>query len=72
MEKVDLKVANKVFINNNFTLKQEYQSKIEKVFHSSVEPFDVSKPKQAASDINKWVSDATHHKIKNFIDECNS
>lgn len=71
MEGVDVKIANKIFVNSDFKLKPEYQSKIQTVFNSAVEPLDVSKPKQSVDDINKWVSDTTNDKIKNLIQECN-
>ncbi|KAI4503380.1 hypothetical protein M0802_001602 [Mischocyttarus mexicanus] len=64
---VELNVANKVFVNNKFSLNPNYQQFTQNTFLSSLRSLDFSKNTVAAGTINSWVEEQTHNRIKDLI-----
>lgn len=67
---VDLKIANSIWIDKYFPVKEDYINSSEKSFNSEVENRDFSSP-SALEDINKWVEKKTDGTIKELLDELN-
>ncbi|KAL3282250.1 hypothetical protein HHI36_005442 [Cryptolaemus montrouzieri] len=64
---VTLLIANKVYINQGFTLKETFKTAIVDKFHSEVESVKFADNVATANTINKWVEDKTKNKIKDLI-----
>lgn len=62
-----LSVANKVFVQENYSIKKSFRDVAVNKYGSEVESVNFSQNEQAAATINKWVEDKTHDKIKNLI-----
>lgn len=60
-------IANKIYVNQNYNLKESYNEITKKYFHSEADALDVSNPDLAADKINKWVEEKTNNKIQNCI-----
>ena len=63
-----LSLANGVFVDKRFTLRQSYRSLLSNCYSASFEQLDFSgDPTGAADYINQWVKDRTNDKIKKII-----
>lgn len=62
-----LKTANKIYIQQNYTIKAEFQLKASRDFYSSVESVNFAQSQVAANTINSWVEAQTKNLIKNLI-----
>jgi serpin B len=63
-----LKIANKIYVQNGYTIKPKFNEIVAKKFKSAVENIDFVKNVEAANEINQWVESKTNNKIKNLID----
>lgn len=68
VQQVILKLANKIYINSEITVKDEFLKITELYFRSQSEPMDVSKPTETAKAINQWCVDKTNGKIKDILE----
>ncbi|MBR5901404.1 serpin family protein [bacterium] len=59
--------ANSLWLNRNFELLETYRNALKRCFSGEASVLDFSKNKEAASTINKWVSDNTRGMIKDLI-----
>lgn len=65
----DLKVANKIYVAQGHSIKQNFKNIAVNNFNSDIQNVDFSNSQKAAGTINKWVEDQTNNKIKNIISE---
>lgn len=66
-----IKIANKAYITNDSTIQDKINTNILKLPEDTIKELNVSNPKEAADEINLFVSDTTNNKINNFIDPDN-
>lgn len=62
-----LKVANKVYVMENYRIKPEFDAIAKDKFYSEAQSLDFAKTTDSANVINKWVEDKTNDKIHNLI-----
>jgi serpin B len=63
-----LKIANKIYVKNGYTIKPKFNEIVAKKFGSAVQNINFAKNVEAANEINQWVESKTNNKIKNLID----
>ncbi|XP_063702034.1 antichymotrypsin-2-like isoform X3 [Culicoides brevitarsis] len=62
-----LEIANRIYVMQNYKLKQAFNELTTKHFKSGVESLDFAQNTAAAKQINTWVEEKTHDKIKDLI-----
>jgi serpin B len=62
-----LKIANKIFVKNGFTVKPTFNEVATKSFDSGAEAVNFAQSQKAAKIINDWVESKTNNKIKDLI-----
>ncbi|XP_070491252.1 antitrypsin-like isoform X4 [Chironomus tepperi] len=62
-----LKIANKVYVMEKYSVKPSFQEIATKSFKSEAQTLNFGANTQAAATINGWVEDHTNNKIKNLI-----
>ena len=63
-----LSLANGVFVDTGFTLRQSYRSLLSNCYSASFEQLDFSgDPTGAADYINQWVEDRTNYKMQDIV-----
>ena len=62
-----LKMMNSAWINQSYSLKPMFVSKIENAYQAEVTPVSFQKPATAVSRINSWVSKATEGKVNELV-----
>ncbi|GMS79401.1 hypothetical protein PENTCL1PPCAC_1576, partial [Pristionchus entomophagus] len=65
---VTTSVANRFFLDKEFTLKSDFQSHVEKAFNSGAENLDFKHGGEAAERVNSFVSENTGGMITNLVD----
>ena len=65
----NLSSANKIYIKNQFKVKDEFKTVATETFKSEIQEIDFEKKSYAVNEINKWVEEQTHDKIKNLLTE---
>ncbi|XP_031334673.1 antichymotrypsin-2-like isoform X2 [Photinus pyralis] len=68
-EHYTLSSANKVYLAEGFKVSDEFNSVAVNVFQSEIENINFAQSKASANEMNKWVEEKTHDKIKNLIKE---
>lgn len=66
--KVIFEIANSIWYRQEFTVAREFIDLNKTYFNSQVKPLDFNNP-GAPGDINRWVDETTHRKIKQIIDK---
>ncbi|KAK2890405.1 alpha-1-antitrypsin homolog [Channa argus] len=66
-ENEQLDVGNAVALRSNFSPKENYLTAVRSHFSSEIFKVDLSKPDNAAAEINKFVANKTHDKIKDAV-----
>ncbi|GKV66459.1 MULTISPECIES: serpin family protein [unclassified Sporosarcina] len=66
-EDTTVHIANSLWINDNYTLQDDFKSLIHDYYLGSAEEIDVSKRKSAER-INQWASDSTNGKIEEIVE----
>ena len=66
-EDFTIEIANKVFVNKNFSILRNFKEILRNSFHSNIQNMDFEDSKAAADTINDWVEDRTRDKIKDLI-----
>ncbi|KAF2893506.1 hypothetical protein ILUMI_12666 [Ignelater luminosus] len=66
-DKYELSSANKVYVKEGFEISNNFKSTAVDVFKAAIQNIDFEESVEAANEINKWVEDKTHEKIKNLI-----
>ncbi|KAJ8688154.1 hypothetical protein QAD02_023949, partial [Eretmocerus hayati] len=71
---VTLKIANKMFIANNFDVDPKYKDLMTNMFKSEISEFDTARPVESAESINQWVGNQTNNKVHDIVksDDINS
>ncbi|XP_037295345.1 antichymotrypsin-1 [Manduca sexta] len=64
-----LTVANKIYVNNKFTLWEKFSEIARNSYHSGVDKINVQAPAAAAALINEWAENMTRGHIKNAMAE---
>ncbi|XP_018788503.1 PREDICTED: serine protease inhibitor 42Dd-like isoform X4 [Bactrocera latifrons] len=62
-----LKVANKIFVMQGYSIKKEFNEIATTKFYSSADSINFADSANAANTINKWVESKTNNLIKNLI-----
>ncbi|KAL7017863.1 hypothetical protein ACKWTF_010549 [Chironomus riparius] len=62
-----LKIANKVYVMENYSVKPSFQEVATKSFKSEAQSLNFAANTEAAKSINGWVEDHTNNKIKDLI-----
>lgn len=65
---ISLKIANSLWVEKNFQLKEDFLQKTKDYFQAKVSNLDFSNP-DSKNTINSWVSDNTNNKIKTIIEQ---
>ncbi|KAF4525563.1 hypothetical protein B566_EDAN015052, partial [Ephemera danica] len=63
---VVVEIANRMYVKTGFGIEADFVADVEKTFNSTVESVDFVDP-AVRTQINKWVEEATHDKIKDLI-----
>ncbi|EDW89104.1 serine protease inhibitor 42Dd [Drosophila yakuba] len=63
-----LKLANRIYVNNQYSLNPNYNLAVREPFKSEAELISLANGPLAAQRINQWVLDQTSGKIKDMID----
>ena len=67
-EKVTLNIANAIFVNKDYTLKQQFQQDTQTYYDATAESLDFSSP-QTLDHINGWCNKKTNGMIPTILDE---
>ena len=67
-ENVKLNIGNAIFVNKNYTLKEQFQKDMNDYYDAKAETLDFSSP-QTLSHINGWCYDKTNGMIPTILDE---
>lgn len=67
----DLRIANSLWVKENFPILSSYQDIVETSFLASVQTLNFSDPVFAACRINQWISDSTEGKITDLLSPMN-
>nr|ADT63775.1 serpin [Helicoverpa armigera] len=67
LSRVELKLANRVYVREGGELNPEYAAVSRDVFNSDVKNVDFAKNTEAAKEINTWVEEATNKRIKDLV-----
>ncbi len=70
-EKVELNIANAIFMNNRYTVKPEFQQDMRQYYNATAEALDFSSLK-TLDHINGWCNKQTKGLIPTIIDDINS
>lgn len=62
-----LRIANKIFVMDGYSLRQEFDELLTKQFLSAAQGVDFAKSVHAAATINKWVEERTNNLIKDLV-----
>ena len=65
---VKLDIANAIFLNKNYTLKEQFQKDMQTYYDAKAEALDFSSP-QTLSHINGWCNEKTNGMIPTILDE---
>ncbi|CAB3385437.1 Hypothetical predicted protein [Cloeon dipterum] len=65
-EKVELSIANKIYVKQDFPILEEYSESLKKYFKVEAENLVFTDP-STADKINEWVSKQTNNKITNLV-----
>ena len=65
---VTLDIANAIFVNQNYTLKQQFQQDMQHYYDAKAETIDFSSP-QTLEHINGWCNDKTKGMIPKILDK---
>ena len=68
--KVTLDIANAIFLNKDYALKQQFQQDMQDYYDAKAEALDFSSP-QTLEHINGWCNDKTKDMIPKILDEVN-
>ena len=69
-ESVKLNIANAIFLNKHYTLKEQFQKDMNDYYDAKAEALDFSSP-QTLEHINGWCNDKTKGMIPKILDEVN-
>ncbi|XP_072377536.1 antichymotrypsin-2-like [Diabrotica undecimpunctata] len=67
-EKLNLRLANKVYVHQNFSIKEQFNDIAVNDYAADVENLNFINTGASANYINRWVEEQTNNKIKNLID----
>lgn len=62
-------IANKLYANNLYEIKSEFNAVAQKTFSSEAQTLDFSKSSEAVKTINGWVESKTNNKIQNLLSD---
>ncbi|CAF1150064.1 unnamed protein product [Rotaria sp. Silwood1] len=64
---ISLNIANRLYVDDEFDLDEEFNKILEKYYQSQLELIDFSEKEKSAEHINKWISNQTNNIIKNIL-----
>ncbi|XP_053596774.1 leukocyte elastase inhibitor-like [Microplitis demolitor] len=68
LKKVELRLAQKIFMQNGIVMKPDFKDTTENYFRSTAETLDFSKSEEASQTINNWCSEKTNNRIKKVVE----
>lgn len=66
-----LQIANRMFVADNFKIKDAFLSDAQNYFNSGIDNVDFRSP-EAVTAINSYVAQKTHNKITSLFSQCKS
>ena len=66
-ERVTLDVANSVWVEKDFKVKEGFMQALEAYFDAEAKSFDINNPGASVEAINDWIAGKTNDKIKNML-----
>ena len=66
-QKYQLDVANKVFVQDSYKVLDSFENTVKPNYGAAFWRLDFGNPAQASDEINSWVSEKTHDKIKDIV-----
>lgn len=66
-ERVVMKIANSVWPEKTFIVKEGFLQALKSYFKAEVKNFDITKPEESIEEINTWIEDNTNGKIKDML-----
>ncbi|KAK4872899.1 hypothetical protein RN001_014928 [Aquatica leii] len=63
-----LNSANRIYLNNGYEIRKDFENIAQNSFAADIKNINFDNQQKAASEINQWVSDQTHEKIKDLVD----
>ncbi|XP_015840668.1 antichymotrypsin-2 isoform X4 [Tribolium castaneum] len=67
-EQYALHTANKIYVKNDYPVKEEFKNVASNVYQAGIENIDFTQKTEAATAINGWVEKQTNNKIHDLID----
>lgn len=67
LKNVELKIINKIFLDNNLELNKNYKNLTKSIYKSTVDKINFSNSINASNHINKWIEKNTNTRIKEII-----
>lgn len=64
----DLSIANKIYVQNDYKVKKEFHDVAVQKFASDIANLDFGKSSESANEINQFVQEKTHDRIKDLIE----
>ena len=64
---IELDIANSVWVNDEFSLEEDFQKNTQDHFNAEVEEFNIT-DSDSSKRINQWVEDATNNKITDIVE----
>jgi serpin B len=69
-EPISLELANRLFVQKDFSLRQSFVVRLDQAWHAGIEQLDFgADPGKARTRINAWVADKTQQRIANLVPE---
>jgi serpin B len=65
--KYTLEAANKIYLDSKFSIKNTYKEIIDQFYSGTFEALNFGAPFDVAQNVNKFVKEKTHDKIKELI-----
>jgi serpin B len=66
---IEFNLANSIWLNDNFTLQEDFKNLNEEYFNAKIEALDFSQVENCVDIINSWVEDKTKDRIKDLVNE---
>ncbi|KAH8322149.1 hypothetical protein KR059_005749, partial [Drosophila kikkawai] len=62
-----IEIANNLLVSNEYKVKEAYKAEVGLNFGATTGTLDMTDPKEAAAQVNKWVNDKTHGRVQKLF-----
>lgn len=66
-DKVQLSIANKIYVKNEYKLKENFRSVAQESFDADIEAIDFGDGTGSANNVNQWIKSKTNGKIEELV-----